>query len=46
MTDDNKDYCVHCANEDGSMHTFEQQKERSNRFWHYKCFSFLQETKR
>ena len=27
MDDENKDYCVHCANEDGSMHSFEQKKE-------------------
>ena len=27
MGDETKDYCVHCANEDGSMHTFEQKKE-------------------
>ena len=26
MADDSKDYCVHCANEDGSMHSFEEQK--------------------
>ena len=26
MGDESKDYCVHCANEDGSMHTFEEQK--------------------
>jgi hypothetical protein len=27
MGDESKDYCVHCANEDGSMHSFEQKKE-------------------
>jgi hypothetical protein len=27
MGDQSKDYCVHCANEDGTMHTFEQKKE-------------------
>ena len=27
MKDEGKDYCVHCANEDGSMHSFEQKKE-------------------
>ncbi|MCL1879157.1 MAG: zinc ribbon domain-containing protein [Actinomycetia bacterium] len=26
MGDDDLDYCVHCANEDGSMHSFEQTK--------------------
>jgi len=26
MGDESKDYCVHCANEDGSMHSFEEQK--------------------
>jgi hypothetical protein len=27
MGDESKDYCVHCANEDGSMQSFEQKKE-------------------
>ena len=27
MEDESKDYCVHCANEDGSMQSFEQKKE-------------------
>ena len=27
MGDASKDYCVHCANEDGSMHSFAEQKE-------------------
>jgi hypothetical protein len=27
MGDERKDYCIHCANEDGTMHTFEQKKE-------------------
>ena len=26
MGDESRDYCVHCANEDGSMHSFEEQK--------------------
>ena len=26
MGDVSKDYCAHCANEDGSMHSFEEQK--------------------
>jgi hypothetical protein len=26
MGDESKDYCVYCANEDGSMHSFEEQK--------------------
>lgn len=25
--DETKNYCVHCANEDGSMQTFEQRKQ-------------------
>ena len=32
MGDERKDYCVHCANEDGSMHTFEQKKESMTGF--------------
>jgi hypothetical protein len=27
MSDESKDYCVYCANEDGTMQTFEQKKE-------------------
>jgi hypothetical protein len=27
MGDEGKDYCVYCANEDGSMQSFEQKKE-------------------
>jgi hypothetical protein len=27
MGDESKDYCAHCANEDGTMQTFEQKKE-------------------
>jgi hypothetical protein len=26
MGDESKDYCVHCANEDGSMQSFEEKK--------------------
>ena len=26
MGDESKSYCVHCANDDGSMHSFEEQK--------------------
>ena len=26
MGDESKEYCVYCANEDGSMHSFEEQK--------------------
>ena len=26
MGDESKDYCVHCANKDGSMHSFEEKK--------------------
>jgi len=25
--DEGKDYCVYCANEDGSMHSFDEKKE-------------------
>ena len=32
MGDESKDYCVHCANEDGSMRSFEQQKEGMTNF--------------
>ena len=27
MGDQTKDYCIHCSNEDGSMHSFEEQVE-------------------
>ena len=27
MGDENKDYCLYCANEDGSMHSFAEKKE-------------------
>jgi hypothetical protein len=27
MNDDSREYCVHCANADGSMHSFEEKKE-------------------
>ncbi|MCL1901018.1 MAG: zinc ribbon domain-containing protein [Firmicutes bacterium] len=27
MGNESKDYCVHCAKEDGSMRSFEEQKE-------------------
>lgn len=30
--DESKDYCVYCANEDGTMHTFEQKKESMTNF--------------
>ena len=32
MSDESKDYCVHCANEDGSMQSFEQKKESMTGF--------------
>ena len=32
MGDESKDYCAHCANEDGSMHSFEEQKEAMTGF--------------
>jgi hypothetical protein len=32
MGDEGKDYCVGCTNEDGAMHTFEQQKESMTDF--------------
>ena len=32
MGDESKDYCVHCANEDGSMHSFEQKKASMTEF--------------
>ena len=32
MGDESKDYCVYCANEDGTMHTFEQKKQSMTDF--------------
>jgi len=32
MSDESKDYCVHCANADGSMHSFEEKKESLTNF--------------
>jgi hypothetical protein len=32
MGDESKDYCVHCANPDGSMHSFERKKESMTNF--------------
>ena len=32
MNDEKKDYCIHCANEDGSMHSFDEQKESMTNF--------------
>ncbi len=32
MGDESKDYCVYCANEDGSMHSFEEQKKSMTGF--------------
>lgn len=32
MGDENKDYCVHCANVDGSMQNFQQKKESMTEF--------------
>ena len=32
MGDESKDYCVYCANEDGSMQTFGQKKENMTDF--------------
>jgi hypothetical protein len=32
MGDESLDYCAYCANEDGSMHTFEQKKESMTNF--------------
>ncbi|MDR2719771.1 MAG: zinc ribbon domain-containing protein [Nitrososphaerota archaeon] len=26
LGDEGKDYCVHCVNEDGSMHSFDEKK--------------------
>ena len=30
--DESKDYCVHCANEDGSIHSFARKKESMTGF--------------
>ena len=32
MSDENKDYCVHCARPDGSMKNFEEAKEAMANF--------------
>ena len=32
MGDENKDYCLYCANEDGSMHSFAEKKESMTGF--------------
>ena len=32
LGDESKDYCVHCANEDGSMHSFEEKKASMTSF--------------
>jgi hypothetical protein len=32
MGDENKNYCVHCANTDGSMQSFDQKKENLTNF--------------
>jgi len=32
MTDENKDYCIHCARPDGSMQSFEERKENMTNF--------------
>ena len=32
LGDESKDYCVHCANEDGSMHSFEEKKASMTAF--------------
>ena len=32
MNDESKDYCVHCAREDGSMKSFEETKESMTGF--------------
>lgn len=32
MNDTGKDYCVHCAKPDGSMHSFEEKKEGLTNF--------------
>jgi Tfp pilus tip-associated adhesin PilY1 len=32
MSDENKDYCIHCARPDGTMHSFDEQKESMTSF--------------
>ncbi|MCL2172713.1 MAG: zinc ribbon domain-containing protein [Nitrososphaerota archaeon] len=32
MGDENKNYCVHCTNANGSMQTFEEKKESMTNF--------------
>ncbi len=32
MNDPNKDYCVHCARPDGTMHSFEEKKAGMTEF--------------
>jgi len=32
LSDESKDYCIHCANADGSMHSFEEKKESMTNF--------------
>ena len=32
MGDESKDYCVHCARPDGTMHSFDEQKESMTNF--------------
>ena len=32
MSDERKDYCVHCARPDGSMQSFEEKKESMTNF--------------
>lgn len=32
LQDESKEYCVHCANEDGTMHTYKQHMHALTRF--------------
>jgi len=32
MGDESKDYCIHCTNADGSMHSFDEKKESMTNF--------------
>jgi len=32
MGNESKDYCVHCVNVDGSMHSFDEKKESLTKF--------------
>ena len=32
MNDEGKDYCLHCARPDGTMHSFNEQKESMTNF--------------